>query len=106
MSTNSSGGVLIKKDLETDITGRHVLLVDTIIDTGRTFDCLRRMLSERKPASMNTVVLFDKSSRRLVAVPIAYRGFEIPDTFVVGYGLDYKEQYRNLPYLAVLKEEG
>jgi hypoxanthine phosphoribosyltransferase len=106
MSTNSSDRVLIKKGLATDITGRHVLLVDTIIDTGRTFDRLTRMLAERKPASMNTVVLFDKSSRRLVDLPIAYRGFEIPDTFVVGYGLDYEEQYRNLPYLAVLKEEG
>lgn len=101
-STNSSRNVVIKKDLESDIAGRHVLLVDTIIDTGETFDRLMKMLSERKPASLHAAVLLDKSSRRLVDVPIAYQGFEIPDTFVVGYGLDYNELYRNLPYIAVL----
>ncbi len=104
-STNSSRNVVIKKDLESDIAGRHVLLVDTIIDTGETFDCLMKMLAERKPASLKAAVLFDKSCRRLVDVPIAYRGFEIPDSFVVGYGLDYNELYRNLPYIAVLKED-
>ena len=105
MSTNSSRDVVIKKDLESDIAGRHVLLVDTIIDTGETFDCLMKMLSERKPASLHAAVLLDKSSRRLVDVPIAYRGFEIPDAFVVGYGLDYNELYRNLPYIALLKTD-
>jgi hypoxanthine phosphoribosyltransferase len=104
-STNSSRDVVIKKDLESDIAGRHVLLVDTIIDTGETFDCLMKMLSERKPASLHAAVLLDKVSRRLVDVPIAYRGFEIPDAFVVGYGLDYNELYRNLPYIALLKTE-
>jgi hypoxanthine phosphoribosyltransferase len=105
MSTDSSRNVLIKKDLETDITGRHVLLVDTIVDTGVTFDSLIKLLSERKPASMRAVVLLDKSPRRLVDVPISYRGFEIPDAFVVGYGLDFQELYRNLPYIAVLKPD-
>lgn len=104
-STNSSRHVVIKQDLKSDIAGRHVLLVDTIIDTGETFDCLMKMLSERKPASLDAAVLLDKSSRRLVDVPIAYRGFEIPDAFVVGYGLDYNELYRNLPYIAVLKTD-
>jgi hypoxanthine phosphoribosyltransferase len=102
MSTNSSRNVVIKKDLEADIEGRHVLLVDTIIDTGETFVCLIKMLSERKPASLNAVVLLDKSCHRFVDVPIMYRGFVIPDAFVVGYGLDFNELYRNLPYIAVL----
>ncbi len=101
-STSSSKNIIIKKNLESDIAGRHVLLVDTIVDTGETFGCLMKMLGERRPASLNAVVLLDKSGRRLVDVPIAYRGFEIADTFVVGYGLDYNELYRNLPYIAVL----
>jgi hypoxanthine phosphoribosyltransferase len=105
MSTDSSRNVLIKKDLETNITGRHVLLVDTIVDTGATFDSLIRLLSQRKPASLQAVVLLDKSCRRLVDVSISYRGFEIPDAFVVGYGLDFQELYRNLPYIAVLKPD-
>jgi hypoxanthine phosphoribosyltransferase len=104
-STNSSRNIVIKKDLESDIAGRHVLLVDTIIDTGQTFDYLMKILTERKPASLHAAVLLDKSSRRLVDVPIAYRGFEIPDAFVVGYGLDYNELYRNLPYIALLTTE-
>ncbi|HYA86019.1 MAG TPA: hypoxanthine phosphoribosyltransferase [Nitrospirota bacterium] len=105
MSTNASGNVTLKKDLEADIEGRHVLLVDTIIDTGTTFAYLMKMLSERKPASLNAVVLLDKSCRRLVDVPVMYRGFEIPDAFVVGYGLDFKERYRNLPYIAALEAD-
>jgi hypoxanthine phosphoribosyltransferase len=105
ISTTSSRDVVIKKDLEADIDGRHVLLVDTIIDTGKTFAFLIKMLSERKLASLNAAVLLDKSCHRLVDVPIAYRGFEIPDEFVVGYGLDFNELYRNLPYIAVLKTD-
>jgi len=105
MSTKPSRNVIIKKDLESDIAGKHVLLVDTIIDTGETFDCLMKTLSGRKPASLNAVVLLDKVCHRLVDVPITYRGFEIPDAFVVGYGLDYNEQFRNLPYIAMLKTE-
>jgi len=105
MSTNSSGTVAVKKELEADIEGRHVLLVDTIIDTGKTLASLMKMLALRNPASINAVVLLDKSCRRLVDVPIAYRGFEIPDAFVVGYGLDFNERYRSLPYIAVLDED-
>jgi hypoxanthine phosphoribosyltransferase len=105
LSRNSSGTVLIKKDLETDIRGRHVLLVDTIIDTGETFHCLMKTLAERKPASLNAVVLLDKSCKRRVDVPLAYRGFEVPDRFIVGYGLDCKEHWRNLPSIAVLRPE-
>lgn len=105
MSVNSSRNVLIKKDLATNIIGRHVLLVDTIVDTGETFNCLMKTLSERKPASLHAVVLLDKSCHRLIDVPIAYRGFEIPDAFVVGYGLDFNELYRNLPYIAELKAD-
>ena len=103
MSTVSSRKINIKKDLDTDINGKHVLLVDTIIDTGETLDFLMKMLSERKPASLKAVTLLDKKSRRIVDVQVAYRGFEIPDKFVVGYGLDCAQQYRNLPYIATVK---
>ncbi len=103
MSTESSRKVNIKKDLECDITGKHVLLVDTIIDTGETLDCLMKMFAARKPASLQAVVLLDKKSRRTVDLQVTYLGFEIPDKFVVGYGLDYAQQYRNLPYIAVVK---
>ncbi len=103
MSTESSKKIDIRKDLDTDIEGRHVLLVDTIIDTGETMDYLLRRFGERKPASLEVVVLLDKKSRRTVEVPLAYRGFEIPDKFVVGYGLDCAQQYRNLPYIAAVK---
>jgi hypoxanthine phosphoribosyltransferase len=104
-SATSSGNVLVQKDLETDVQGRHVLLVDTIVDTGKTMDRLFKLLSERKPASLNAAILLDKSCKRLVDVPIAYRGFEIPDEFVVGYGLDYGGRFRNLPSIAVLKAD-
>jgi len=103
MSTVSSRKINIKKDLDTDINGKHVLLVDTIIDTGETLDFLMKMLSERKPASLKAVTLLDKKSRRIVDIQMAYRGFEIPDKFVVGYGLDCAQQYRNLPYIATVK---
>ncbi len=103
MSTESSRKINIKKDLDADIAGKHVLLVDTITDTGETLDFLMKMLSARQPASLKAVTLLDKKSRRMVDVPIAYRGFEIPDTFVVGYGLDCAQQYRNLPYIAAIK---
>ena len=105
MATTSSGNLLIKKDLDTDIKGKHVLLVDTIIDTGETMDRLFRMLSPRGPASLNAVVLLDKKCRRTKDVPIAYRGFAIPDSFVVGYGMDCGERFRNLPYISVLKRD-
>jgi hypoxanthine phosphoribosyltransferase len=103
-STFSSRRILIKKDIEADIRGKHVLLVDCIIDTGETMDCLLKRFGERGPASLKTVVLLDKTSRRTVAVPLAYKGFEIPDKFVVGYGMDCGEKYRTLPYIATIKQ--
>jgi hypoxanthine phosphoribosyltransferase len=105
-ATASSGKVVIKKDLDTDIAGRHVLLVDTIIDTGGTMNSLLRMLAARGPASLGVAVLLDKRCKRAIDVPIAYRGFEIQDLFVVGYGMDYGERYRNLPYVSVLGAVG
>jgi hypoxanthine phosphoribosyltransferase len=104
LSTTSSRNITLKKDIETDISGRHVLLVDTIVDTGETMDCLLKKMREKGPASLKTVVLLDKRSRRLVQVEIDYLGFEIPDKFVVGYGMDCKEQYRNLPSIAVVSK--
>ena len=101
--TISSRAVAVKKDLNTDIKGKHVLLVDTIIDTGETMDCLMKKFSKKGPASLKAAALLDKRCRRIVEVPVAYRGFEIPDKFVVGYGMDLAEQYRNLPYIAAIK---
>jgi len=98
----SSRNIVISKDITTDIRGKHVLLIDTIIDTGETMACLYKRFSEQNPASLAIVGLLDKKPRRTAEVPIAYKGFEIPDLFVVGYGMDYGEQYRNLPYIAVL----
>jgi hypoxanthine phosphoribosyltransferase len=97
-----TGVVRITKDLEESIMGRHVLLVEDIIDTGLTANYLLRVLRERKPASLEVCALLDKSARRLIDLPIAYRGFDIPDVFVVGYGMDYQQAYRNLPHIAVL----
>jgi len=98
-----SGVARLLKDLDEEITGRHVLLVEDIIDTGLTAAYLLRVLHTRSPASVAICTLLDKTARRIV--PIQYRGFEIPDAFVVGYGLDFRQQYRHLPYIAVLKEE-
>jgi hypoxanthine phosphoribosyltransferase len=97
--------VRILKDLDSDVNGRHVLIVEDIIDTGRTLDYLVRILNARSPASLRVCTLLDKASRREVHVPVDYIGFEIPDKFVFGYGLDYAELYRNLPYVAVLAPE-
>jgi hypoxanthine phosphoribosyltransferase len=102
-STESSGVVRILKDLDESLEGKHVLIVEDIIDTGLTLDYLYRHLKSRHPASLNICTLLDKPSRRQVEVPVKYVGFQIPDYFVVGYGLDYNEQYRNLPYIAILK---
>lgn len=104
-STVSSGAVRIVMDLKDDIAGRNVLIVEDIIDSGRTLDYLIRTLLARSPASMRICSLLSKPSRREVDVPIDYLGFEIPDEFVVGYGLDFGEIYRNLPYIAVLRSE-
>ncbi len=103
--TESSGIVRILKDLDQSIEGRHVLIVDDIIDTGLTMDYLLETLKARYPASLRVCALLDKVPRRLRHVPIDYRGFEIPDKFVVGYGLDYGGRYRNLPFICVLKAE-
>jgi hypoxanthine phosphoribosyltransferase len=100
-----SGVVKLIKDLDIEITGRHVLLVEDIIDTGLTAGYLLRLLQARSPASLQICALLDRPRRRILeALPIAYRGFEIPDRFVVGYGLDYQERYRQLPFIGVLKE--
>lgn len=100
-----SGVVRITKDLEETITGRNVLLVEDIIDTGLTANYLVRVLKERKPASLDLCALLDKSARRIIDLPIAYRGFDIPDVFVVGYGMDYQQRHRNLPYISVLRQK-
>ncbi len=98
----SSGVVRILKDLDTSIEDRNVLIVEDIIDTGRTLSYLLRILRARQPRSLEICALLDKRSRREVDVPVKYVGFEIPDKFVLGYGLDFVEKYRNLPYIAVL----
>ena len=101
--TETSGSVRILKDLSKPIEGRDVIVVEDIIDTGLTLNYLLRYLAERKPASIKICCLLDKPARRLAEIPIDYRGFTIPDRFVIGYGLDYEERYRNLPYIGVLK---
>jgi hypoxanthine phosphoribosyltransferase len=103
--TSSSGVVRILKDLEEDITGRHVLIVEDIIDTGLTLSYLRRSLLARGPASLEICALLTKPSRRRVGLDVKYLGFEVPDEFVVGYGLDYAGAYRNLPDICVLKKD-
>jgi hypoxanthine phosphoribosyltransferase len=103
--TESSGAVRIVLDLKEDISQRHVLIVEDIIDSGRTLTYLRRNLLARSPASLRIVSLLDKPERREVDVPVDYTGFHIPNEFVVGYGLDFAEIYRNLPYIAILKPE-
>ncbi len=100
--TKSSGEVRFQKDLDTSIEDRHVLLVEDIVDTGRTLKYLQQILARRVPRTLRTACLLSKPSRREVDVPVEYIGFTIEDRFVVGYGLDYDEKYRNLPYIAVL----
>jgi hypoxanthine phosphoribosyltransferase len=104
-STESSGVVRLLKDLDTDIAGRHVLIVEDIIDSGLTLEYLRGQFLRRNPASLRICALLNKPERRVSEVPIDYLGFDIPNEFVVGYGLDYDERYRNLPYIGVLKRE-
>lgn len=98
--TESSGDVKIVMDLANSIRGRHVLLVEDIIDTGRTLSKVRDLLLSRAPASLKICTFLDKPSRRVVDVDVDYVGHEIPDEFVIGYGLDYAESYRQLPYIA------
>ena len=101
----SSGQVKVTRDLDVNIEGQHVLIVEDIIDNGHTLSYLRAMLGNRQPASLRAAVLLDKPYHRAVDVTVDYRGLTCPDEFVVGYGLDYQERYRTLPYLAKLRPE-
>ena len=101
-ATDSSGVVRILKDLDAPLEGRHVLIVEDIVDSGLTLQYLMRTLKGRGPASLEVCALLTKPSRRTVELPVRYTGFEIPDKFAIGYGLDYAERYRNLPYVAAL----
>jgi hypoxanthine phosphoribosyltransferase len=102
--TKSSGEVRFQKDLDSSLENRHVIIVEDIVDTGLTLRYLQEILRSRAPKSLKTVCLLSKPSRRQVDVPVEYIGFTIEDKFVVGYGLDYAEKYRNLPHIAVLQE--
>lgn len=104
-STESSGVVRIIKDLDTNIEDKHILIVEDIIDTGLTLSYLSDNLKKRGAKSVKICTLLDKPERRKVKVPVDYRGFIIPDEFVVGYGIDYAEKYRNIPFISSLKEE-
>lgn len=103
--TKSSGVVKIMKDLDTSIEGKNVIVVEDIIDSGRTLSYLLEMLKDRKPNSLKLCTLLDKPDRRVVDVNIDYTAFQVPDEFVVGYGLDYAQKYRNLPYIGVVEFE-
>ncbi len=103
--TGSSGVVRIQKDLDSSIEGLHVLIIEDIIDSGLTLNYLLRSLSARKPASLGVCALLNKPERRQVELPLQYVGFEIPNTFVIGYGLDLDQNYRQLPYIAELKDQ-
>ncbi|MBS6396387.1 MAG: hypoxanthine phosphoribosyltransferase [Clostridiales bacterium] len=101
--TKSSGVVKLAKDLDESITDREVLIIEDIIDSGRTLSHLKKLLAQREPASLKLCTLLDKPDRRVVDVDVEYVGFQIEDKFVVGYGLDYDQQYRNLPYIGVVE---
>lgn len=103
-SQGGSGVVRIVKDLDTDISGRDVLIVEDIVDTGFTLTYLRRTLGQRGPRSLQTVTLLDKAARRIVPVPLEHKGFEIPDVFVLGYGMDFQGRYRNVPEILAVKD--
>lgn len=104
-AARDQGLVRLEKDLGVPINGRHVLFVEDVIDTGLTLNYLLKNLKARQPASLEVCTLFDKGRRRLIEIPIRYKGFDLPDKFVVGYGLDCREQYRNLPYVGLLKPD-
>lgn len=104
-ATTSSGHIKIVKDLDEPIEGKNVLLVEDIIDSGRTLSKLMELLESRKPASLALCTLLDKPERRVVEVDVDYKGFQIPDLFVVGYGLDCAQKHRNLPFVAVVETE-
>lgn len=102
-ATKSSGVVKIVKDLDESLKDKHVLVVEDIVDSGRTLSYLLEMLKDRGPASLRLCTLLDKPDRRVVDINVDYTGFQIPDEFVVGYGLDYDQRYRNLPYIGVVE---
>lgn len=103
--SRDKGLVRMVKDLEIPIQNRHVLFVEDVIDTGLTLNYLLRNLRARQPASLEVCALFNKGKKRLIDLPVKYQGFDLPDLFMVGYGLDYREKYRNLPFLGLLKAE-
>ncbi len=103
--SREQGVVRLVKDLEIPIAGRHVIFVEDVIDTGLTLNYILSNLRARQPASLEVCVLFNKPDHRIIDLPLKYRGFDLPDRFVVGYGLDYKEKYRSLPYLGLLRPE-
>ncbi len=103
--TTSSGAVRILLDLAADVQGRNIVVVEDIVDTGNTLTYILRNFAARKPASVRVATLLSKPSRRQIEVPIDFVGFEVPDEFVIGYGLDFAEQYRNLPFIGALKSE-
>ena len=102
-STETSGFINVKRDLEQDVTGKNILIVEDIIDSGNTLFKLKNLFESRNAKSVRICTMLDKPSRRVTEVKVDYSGIEIPDEFVVGYGLDYDEQYRNLPYVGILK---
>jgi hypoxanthine phosphoribosyltransferase len=103
--SRDQGVVRLVKDLEIPIVDRHVLFIEDVIDTGLTLNYILQNLRARQPAGLDVCVLFNKPDHRLIDIPLKYKGFDLPDRFVVGYGLDYKERYRNLPYVGQLKPE-
>jgi len=105
IKTQTSGEIKIHADLREDIKGKHVLLVEDIVDSGITLKFIQEMLLARKPASLKTCAFLDKKSRRRTELKLDYIGFEIPDYYIVGYGLDYDNKFRNLPYISVFKEK-
>ena len=104
-STSTTGAVKINKDLSEDIEGKHVILVEDILDSGITLNYLSKYLKNRNPASLAIVTLMDKPARRIAPVQPDYCGFEVPDEFLLGYGLDYAERFRNVPFIGILKRE-
>jgi hypoxanthine phosphoribosyltransferase len=103
--SRDKGVVRMVKDLEIPLADRHVLFVEDVIDTGLTLNYILRNLRARQPASLDVCVLFDKTASRIINIPLKYKGFDLPDRFVVGYGLDHRERYRNLPFVGLLKPE-
>ncbi|MBQ6369466.1 MAG: hypoxanthine phosphoribosyltransferase [Parasporobacterium sp.] len=104
VGTDSTGKVLITKDLARSIEGKHILIIEDIVDTGQTLHLLKEMLEKRKPASLEIVTLLDKPERRKVEFQADLVGFSIPDRFVVGWGMDYNQKYRELPYIGIINE--